>query len=263
MLLRAKEAAEDLGFTVLHMYVDGLWVKKKGLADVPSFQPLLEEITTRTSLPIALDGIYRWVAFLPSRMDERVPVPNRYFGVFQDGSLKMRGIETRRHDTPAWVANAQKEILDILVHASDVDDRSTYLPQVLRSLRRALTRLRTSGVRVEDLLVSQTLSRELSEYRTPSPAARAAAQLAAVGKHLRPGQRVRFVYTLGKPGVYAWDLPQQPELRSIDQEHYRVLLFRAAATILQPFGVQEQDLKTRVLAGAINVTYFASTYLNI
>ena len=35
MLLRAKEAAEDLGFTVLHMYVDGLWVKKKGLAEVP------------------------------------------------------------------------------------------------------------------------------------------------------------------------------------------------------------------------------------
>ena len=27
-LLRAKEAAEDLGYTVLHMYVDGLWVKR-------------------------------------------------------------------------------------------------------------------------------------------------------------------------------------------------------------------------------------------
>ena len=27
-LLRAKEAAEDLGFEVLHMYVDGLWVQQ-------------------------------------------------------------------------------------------------------------------------------------------------------------------------------------------------------------------------------------------
>ncbi len=26
-LLQAKEAAEDLGYTVLHMYVDGLWVR--------------------------------------------------------------------------------------------------------------------------------------------------------------------------------------------------------------------------------------------
>jgi DNA polymerase-2 len=262
MLLRAKEAAEDLGFTVLHMYVDGLWVKKKGLAEVASFQPLLEEITNRTSLPIALDGIYRWVAFLPSRMDERVPVPNRYFGVFQDGSLKMRGIEVRRHDTPTWVSDVQMGIIDILVHTSNVDDRSTYLPRILKLLRKALTRLRTGAVPVEDLLVSLTLSRELSEYRTPSPAARAAAQLAAIGKNLRPGQRVRFVYTLGEPGVHAWDLPEPADVRSIDQERYRVLLLRAASTILQPFGLQEEDLKTRVFADARNVTFFTPVYLN-
>ncbi len=262
MLLRAKEAAEDLGFTVLHMYVDGLWVKKKGLAEVASFQPLLEEITNRTSLPIALDGIYRWVAFLPSRMDERVPVPNRYFGVFQDGSLKMRGIEVRRHDTPTWVSDVQMGIIDVLVLTSNVDDRSTYLPRILKLLRKALTRLRTGAVPVEDLLVSLTLSRELSEYRTPSPAARAAAQLAAIGKNLRPGQRVRFVYTLGEPGVHAWDLPEPVDVRSIDQERYRVLLLRAASTILQPFGLQEDDLKTRVFADARDVTFFTPVYLN-
>ncbi len=263
MLLRAKEAAEDLGFTVLHMYVDGLWVKKKGLAKVPDFQPLLDEITNRTGLPIALDGIYRWVAFLPSRMDERVPVPNRYFGVFQDGSLKMRGIEVRRHDTPTWVSDVQMEIIDTLVHASNVDDRSTYLPRILKLLRKALTRLRTGNVPVEDLLVSLTLSRELSEYRTPSPAARAAAQLAAIGKDLRPGQRVRFVYTLGEPGVHAWDLPEPVDVRSIDHERYRVLLMRAAAAILQPFGLQEEDLKTRVFADARDVTFFTPVYLSI
>ena len=262
MLLRAKEAAEDLGFTVLHMYVDGLWVKKKGFRDVAAFQPLLDEIITRTGLPIALDGIYRWVAFLPSRLDERVPVPNRYFGVFQDGSLKMRGIETRRHDTPGWVSKVQMEIIDTLVHASDVEDRSSYLPRILKLMRRALARLRRGEVTAEDLLVGQTLSRELTEYRTPSPAARAAAQLAAVGKNLRPGQRVRFIYTLGEPGVHAWDLPQPPDLRSVDQERYRVLLFRAAAAVLQPFGLQEDDLKTRVLAGATDVTFFAPVYLN-
>ncbi|PWB55796.1 MAG: hypothetical protein C3F13_03785 [Anaerolineales bacterium] len=263
MLLRAKEAAEDLGFVVLHMYVDGLWVKKKGCAKVPDFQPLLDEITNRTGLPIALDGIYRWVAFLPSRLDERVPVPNRYFGVFQDGSLKMRGIEVRRHDTPTWVSDVQMQILDTLVHIPNVDDRSAYLPKILSLIRRALTRLRTGKVPVEDLLVSLTLSRELSEYRTPSPAARAAAQLAAIGKDLRPGQRVRFVYTMGEPGVHAWDLPQPPDVRTVDQERYKVLLLRAAAAIMQPFGVQEDDLITQVFSHARDVTFFSHVYLNV
>jgi hypothetical protein len=37
---------------------------------------------------------------------------------------------------------------------------------------------------------------------------------------------------------------------------------RAAATILQPFGLQEEDLKTRVFANAMDVTFFAPVYLN-
>ncbi len=113
-LLRAKEAAEDLGFTVLHLYVDGMWVHKPGCRLVPDFQPLLNEILDRTGLPVALDGVYRWVAFLPSRVNPRVPVPNRYFGVFQDGSLKMRGIETRRRDTPPFLKKLQLEMLAAL-----------------------------------------------------------------------------------------------------------------------------------------------------
>lgn len=103
-LLRAKETAEDLGYTVLHMYVDGLWVHKPGASTVTDFQPLLDEILARTRLPISLDGIYRWMAFLPSRIDARVPVANRYFGVFQDGTLKLRGVEVRRRDTPPFIA---------------------------------------------------------------------------------------------------------------------------------------------------------------
>ena len=33
----AKEAAEDMGYEVLHMYVDGMWVKKTGSAKVQDF----------------------------------------------------------------------------------------------------------------------------------------------------------------------------------------------------------------------------------
>jgi DNA polymerase-2 len=236
-LLRAKEAAEDLGYEVLHLYVDGMWVRRQGANQVSDFTPLLDEIAARTGLPIALDGIYRWVAFLPSRMDARVPVPNRYFGVFQDGSLKMRGIEARRQDTPPWVVRVQLAMLDCMAQAASIDDLPDCLPALERLLRRAYVELQRGRVPLAELLVSQKLSRELDEYLVPSPAARAAAQLQAVGKHLRPGQSVRFLYTLGKPGVYAWDLPHPLNPASVDWRYYRRLLQRAAETVLQPLGV--------------------------
>jgi len=242
-LLRAKEAAEDLGFRVLHMYVDGLWVQKEGASQINDFQPLLEEILDRTGLPTSLEGIYRWIAFLSSRPDPRVPVANRYFGLFQNGDWKVRGIEIRRDDTSRWVKNIQQEMLVLLADAEDAGRLTEQLPHIHALLQSKLVALRQHNVPLEELLISQKISRTLEEYKVPSPAARAAAQLADIGKHLIPGQRVRFLYTRGKPGVYAWDLPRQPDPGSVDTDRYAELLCRAAFTILQPLGVEEQTLR--------------------
>ena len=235
ILLRAKEAAEDLGFEVLHLYVDGMWIKKPGSVTVADFQPLLDEIVTRTGLPIGLDGVYRWVAFLPSRVDARIPVANRYFGVFQSGEIKVRGIELRRHDTPDFIKELQQQMLDILAKAPDAEHARDLLPEVQALVRRRLADLKRGRVPLEKLIVRQTLSRELEAYRSPSPTAVAARQLAEYDKDLRPGQVVRFVYTLGKPGVRAWDVPGELDSRTIDVARYSTLLERAAETIFQPF----------------------------
>jgi DNA polymerase II len=245
-LLRAKEAAEDQDFEILHMYVDGLWVHKEGCTQPADFEALLADISERTGLPISMDGVYRWVVFLPSRVEKRVPVPNRYFGVFQDGSIKVRGIESRRRDTAPFIAETQMAILKILSTAEDVEHLKEVYPQALALVNRRLETLRARRVPLEELLVAQKLSRELGEYSSPSPAARAVRQLQEAGKVIRPGQRVRFLYTLGEPGVRAWDLPPssgkhsagvpfgQPDPRCVDVKRYQVLFKRAIETVLQP-----------------------------
>ena len=128
VMMRAKEAAEDLGFRVLHIYVDGMWVHKLGCGSAQDYQPLLGEIQTRTSLRIGLDGIYKWVAFPSSKRSEEIAVPNRYFGIFQNVEIKTRGIETRRHYTPVFIAETQMEILEILNKAPDTDHWANCLP---------------------------------------------------------------------------------------------------------------------------------------
>jgi len=241
-LLRAKEASEGMGFRVLHMYVDGLWVQKDGCRDPCDFQPLLEEISARTSLPISLDGIYRWVVFLPSRVDDRLPVPNRYFGVFQDGSVKARGIDLRRRDSAPFVADVQREMLQCLAYAQSPDGLKQQVPEAVNILRKRLRALRNGRVPLEDLLVGKKLSKEIAGYRVPSPGARAVMQLQAAGKSVRPGQRVRLIFTLGRVGVHAWDLPHPLDQDAVNVDYYQELLLRAAANLLQPFGLDEEAL---------------------
>lgn len=243
-LLAAKEAAEDHGFGILHMYVDGLWIKKPGASEVKDFQPVLDDIADRTGLPIALDGIFRWVAFLPSRRDERIPVPNRYFGVFQDGSLKIRGIEARRNDTPPCVSEPQLEALEYLAQAQSAEELPALYPGLRSLFNRRLSDICSRLLPMEKYLITLKLSRSLDEYKSDRvPTAAALAQLERIGKSLRPGQRIRFLYVMGKPGVHAWDLPTPVERRQLDIERYRILFLRAAATLLQPLGLADDEFQ--------------------
>jgi DNA polymerase-2 len=225
-LLCAKEAAEDAGFEVIQLYVDGMWIQGSG--DLPA---LCEEILRRTGLPIGIEGIYRWVAFLPSRVRGTRAAANRYFGSFEDGTLKVRGIEARRRDTPPFIAALQLELLEILARHADPGKG---VEEALARMRSRLAEVRRGLVPLEDMLVSHKLGREPEEYKANSAAARAARQLQAAGVTVKPGQHLRFLYTLGRPGVWAWEQPGKPARASIDVKRYEELAWRAAAAVLGP-----------------------------
>jgi hypothetical protein len=95
-------------------------------------------------------------------------------------------------------------MLDILAKASDAEHARDLLPEVHALVRRRLATLKRGRIPPEKLIVRQTLSRELDAHHSPSPTVLAARQLAEYDKNLRLGHPVRFVYTLGKPGVSAW-----------------------------------------------------------
>jgi len=164
----------------------------------------------------------------------------------------VRGIELRRHDTPDFIKELQQQMLDILSKAPDAEQARDLLPEVHALVRRRLTALKRGRIPLEKLIVRQTLSRELEAYHSPSPTALAARQLAEYDKDLRPGQAVRFVYTLGKPGVWAWDVPGELDSRSIDVARYSTLLERAAETILQPFSSDGIEARLPLLSGLFN-----------
>jgi DNA polymerase-2 len=185
-------------------------------------------------LPIALDGIYKWVAFLPSRQNKKIAVPNRYFGVFQDGEIKTRGIETRRHDTPEFIRETQMRILEILAQASDVVDMKECLPEIRALVRERQSALRSGCIPLDDLIVHQTVSRTLDEFKSPSPVSAALEELAESGKSLRPGQHVRIIYTRGIPRARAWDADTEIDARTVNVERYQRLFGRAVEAVLEP-----------------------------
>ncbi len=244
VLLQAKEIAEAHGFRLLHVYVDGLWIHKPGVRRAPDYQGLLQEIQTQTGLHIGLEGIYRWLAFLPSRTEPRITVANRYFGAFEDGSLKIRGIEARRHDTPRFIKQTQLEILNILAQGANAAGFRQALPAAVDHARYRLRMLLAGEVPLADLVIMQRLSRPPVEYVTHTITAQAARELVQAGIELSPGASVRLILVPGPEKARAWELVEAP--LPYDRPAYAELLLRAIESLFAPVGVDRATLDTWV-----------------
>lgn len=197
VLLTAREVCEAAGWRMLHANVDCVWIVKPGFQE-EEVSALCEAITAATRLPIALEGIYRWLAFLPSRQVEDRPVPTRYFGAFRDGSIKYRGIECRRRDLPRYIRGAQLELLKVLAAtAVDAGSYRAAAQQLLPRIAEMEGALLRHEIPLEDLLIHQSLSRDPEEYRGNSAQALAARQAVQASLPLHAGEKLSYLITSG------------------------------------------------------------------
>jgi DNA polymerase-2 len=247
-LIHAKEIVESHGFEVLHLLIDSLWIKKHHARD-DEYPPLLAEITEQTGVPITLEGVYDWVAFLPSREHEKIGVPNRYFGVFRSGEIKTRGIELRRGDTAPWIKAVQQQAIEILAAAHNRKEFFEQVPQVLDFMRDELALLRSQQVDYRDLALTYRLTRSPEDYRHNTLNAVVARQLSQRGVHLHPGESIRYVITdatARDPDARARPVDLMDARCGYDVEKYAELLLRALATILQPAGLDQKQIERKI-----------------
>jgi len=195
-LLSAKEVAEAAGFSFLHGLTDALWVVREGATE-DDYRRLAEAITAETGMPIALEGVYRWIAFLPSRGNPRVGVPNRFAGAFCGGEVKARGVAMRRSDTPPFVARFQRGLLLRMAEARGIDELRAMLPALRESVEAAAMEIREGRVPPEALSVARRLSKEPERYAAETAAAEVTRELAGRGVALRPGSRIRYLLVDG------------------------------------------------------------------
>ena len=244
-LLTARALAEARGFRVLHAIVDSMWIVKPDTTEAEVLD-LCREIQEAVGITINLEGIYKWVSFLPSRVDPALSVANRYLGAFQSGELKLRGIDLRRSDTPPLVAQAQQRMVEVLGAADDLAGYAARIPEVLDLFVEYAWRLREGQVRLEDLVIRRTVSKEASDYKTNSQIGLASRQMAARGVAVHPGERVRYVISdADAPNIEArvQAIPFAGPDTPYDTGKYLELLCRAAETLLWHHGYTVERLR--------------------
>jgi DNA polymerase-2 len=244
-LLRAKEICEGEGFELLHAITDSLWIRKKG-ADDEEILRLCQKISEATGITMSLEGIYRWMVFLPSKRNPESPVASRYFGLFRNGKIKARGLAFRRSDMPPLVQEAQILMLETLAKSNDAKDYQSKIPEILELLLEYSLRLKNGQVRHEDLAVGKRISQEPNDYQVDSLTALAAQQLEDFGIPIHPGEKVQYVIKDAESKDKTdrvRPLPLVGPDDHYDVKKYLESLFKAGEEVLIHFGYNAKRLK--------------------
>jgi DNA polymerase-2 len=244
-LLQAKEICEAHGYELLHALTDSVWIRKAGMTE-EALLALCHEITAATAVTMSLEGRYRWIIFLPSKVRPHLAVANRYFGAFWNGTLKARGLAYRRHDVPVFIQATQLAMLETLADAENLAACASRVPQALAVLQETWEQLATGHIPALQLLVAKTVGQELDGYRVENATAQALRQLRAVGIRLHPGERVRYLIRDARAPNKEARVRAFPRLGpddGFDVAQYQAMLLDAALEVLVPFGYDEARLR--------------------
>jgi DNA polymerase elongation subunit (family B) len=253
VMLKTQEIGEDMGFEMIHGIVDSVWLQAEGEIEYDNVARFCERVTNEVDIHMSPKGVYRWMIIPSSRLHPSVAPLNRYYGVYENGGIKTRGIETRRRDTCLYVGDCQKEMIKTLARGRD---KAGFLEQISSAqavCQEFINRLHDDDVDLRDLVLNSTLTRNPHEYRATSRAAVVAQQLVKAGRELNAGQKVRYVMTAAdseSPLRRVCALELFDESTRYDPEAYAKLCKRAFENLIPAQYLNskmESDLEQKVL----------------
>ena len=241
ILLKTKDIVQERGYELIYADTDASFVHKDN-ATKEEYEKLGDIISKETGLALSLEYHYKFLILLPLESDEKLEALKHYFGITYDNELITRGIETRRHDTPAFIKNFQRELLYSLFDAANTKDiLNRTLENALFCLTKTIDKIMIGEIETEDLVISKQLRMDLAKYRSIFPHVAAAIQLANAGKQPVRGDTIKYIYTnvehqnpLNRV-VTAGDSYSNSSL-GYDKEKYKEMLLDAAETVLGIFG---------------------------
>jgi len=224
ILEQTKGIAESMGFCVLHGIVDCLWVQGTAMDN------LCAEVNRKTGLFVEYEH-FDWIVFLP--LNDGFGAYNRYYGRMSDGSVKVRGIAARRHDTPEYIRTMQQEMLAIMATARTPEELALIRDPVYRIYGKYAGNLLHAAPLA--LAISRRISRITYAHRCIEGAAVQAYRDAGVA--IAPGMKISYVVRDAR--TYRVD-PEWAAER-FDLPYYRGLLDKAWKEISYAFRWEGND----------------------
>ncbi len=229
-IVRTKQKAESMGVQVLYGDTDSVFL------DNPSKEQqdeLVRWSSDELGIDLEVEKTYKYVALSDRKKN--------YIGVYDSGYVEVKGLSGKKRNTPLFVQNAFKEMLDVLAKVNDPEGFNTAREEIGDIVHRVLDRLdgKADPYSPEELAFRVQLTKKLSAYGDVKPQHVRAAMMSP--EEMGPGSIVEYIKTKDRDGVLPVRLAQDRSFW-IDKDKYIDTLKSVFEQVLDAVGLNFESL---------------------
>jgi hypothetical protein len=238
ILLKTKDIVQSSGFELIYADTDAVFLKRTN-ATRSDYEAIMNELIRETGLEMTLEFHYKFLVLLYIEADEKMEARKHYYGLTFENQLIMRGIDTRRHDSPVFIKEFQRTLLSKLFDCNISEDiLSNGYQSALLYITHSIDKIMNGEIQITDLVISKLLRQNIEKYRSLFPHVAAAIRLNVSGVIADRGDNIQYVYT---DSNHADPLQRITPTKLIsseeyDREKYLEILLDSAEAVLSVFG---------------------------
>ncbi|MEM0084537.1 MAG: DNA-directed DNA polymerase I [Candidatus Methanomethylicia archaeon] len=222
--------ARELGVEVLYGDTDSIFLHRPTQEQV---KKLIDWSIKEFKIDLDIDKVYRYITFSGLKKN--------YLGVFNDGSVDVKGLVGKKRNTPEFLKKLFMDVVDILGDVQtlkDFDDAKSKIKSVVRDY---YVKLKNRELNLDDLAFRVKLSRDLDHYVKTTPQHVKAAKLLEKfqSRKLGAGDIISYVKVKGDIGVKPIQLARIDE---IDVEKYIGHMETTLRQILEAIGINLDEI---------------------
>ena len=238
ILLQTKDIVQRAGFELIYADTDAVFIKKKN-ATRKDYEEIMNKLINETGLGMTLDFHYKFLVLIYIESDEKMEAKKHYFGFTYGNQLITRGINTRRHDSPAFIKEFQRTLLSKLFdYQSSEEVLTTGYQDALEYIAQNIYKLMNGEVQITDLVISKLLRQNIEKYGSLFPHVAAAIRLNVSGVIANRGDSIQYVHTDSNhtDPLYRITPAKLIITQEYDREKYLEMLLDSAEEVLSVFG---------------------------
>jgi DNA polymerase I len=232
-IIKTKEKAESMGIRVLYGDTDSVFLDSPS---VEQQQELIEWSSEELGIDLEVEKTYKYVA-----LSER---KKNYIGVYPSGHVEVKGLSGKKRNTPDFVQEAFRQMLDILSKVDTVEGFESAKEEIREVINCVIDRLEGKGdsYSPQELAYRVQMTKPLGQYgKTVPQHVRAAKILRDAGHDVLPGTIVEYIKVKGDPSVMPVPIAVESSYW-IDKEKYLDTLRSVFEQVLDSVGIDFEEL---------------------